>query len=242
LTVDRKLIYVPIIHTSEDMGSLADNLTKIGIDKFGRNFWKQREKTVERYWEVISEYFDSIDVAGFKVYQDGMVADGEMGKKIVKEGKKSGSRNFQLLSRLLDRGAILVKTEDVKLAKKERDRLLNIIRAKSKMAKGVALIKSKLQKNKLLEMRDRFIARRIKETLAHNETGIIFIGAYHEIREKLPEDITVRELKDREKVKEYHKLLPLYKKRKKRFEELTQYLTSEINLNSEKQPLKQPKS
>jgi len=36
-----------------------------------------------------------------KIYQDGIVAEGEIGKKIVEETSKSGSKNYQLVSRLL---------------------------------------------------------------------------------------------------------------------------------------------
>ncbi|MBU4483755.1 MAG: hypothetical protein KKG62_06585, partial [Actinobacteria bacterium] len=84
--------------------------------------------------------------------------------------------------------------------------------------------------NRLLSKRDKFISRRIDETLNQDETGILFLGAYHNIKKKLPKDIQIIELKDREKVMEYQKLVPFYNKKKERFEELGRYLISPIKV------------
>ena len=226
----RRLLYVPIIHTSADLGSLAKALTKRDIADLGEDFWKEHKKTVDAFWDVILEYFDFQDVSGMKIYQDGMAAEGEMGAKIVEEGLKSGSRNFQLVSKLLSRGAILIKTEDFSLVKKERDKLLEIIQAGSFLEKLFVFIKYRLTKGGLLNKRDEFIAGRIDETLHYGETGILFIGAYHNVKKKLSKSILIREVKDIEKVREYHRLLPFYKKNKGRFSELTKYLVSEVEI------------
>ena len=225
----RILIYVPIIHTSADLGSLAGDVTKRGIADLGEDVWKEHQRTVEGFWDVITDYFDSVDASGMKIYQDGMVAEGEIGEKIVEEGLNLGSRNYQLVSKLLKRGAILVKTEVFKLVKKERDRLLAITQAKSITQKIIAFIRYKLVKNRLLSKRDNYIAKRIDETLNNSATGIIFIGAYHNIKERLPKDIQITEIKDVNKVRGYQRLLPFYNKDRKRFEELSRYLVSEIN-------------
>ncbi|MDP2789388.1 MAG: hypothetical protein Q8O46_05115 [bacterium] len=224
----RTLIYVPIIHTSADLGSLAGEVTKRGLADLGKEIWREHIKTVDGFWDTISFYFDSIEVGGMKIYQDGMVADGEVGEKIIEEGVRSGSKNYDLVSRLLKRGAILVKTEDFNLVKEERDRLFTVIKARSITQKLIAFIKYKLIKNRLLNKRDKFISKRISETLDQGETGIIFIGAYHNLKEKLSNDIQIKEIKNPDKVKEYQKLLPFYNKHKQRFEELAEYLISEI--------------
>lgn len=225
----RTLIYVPVIHTSADLGSFAKDVTERGIAGLGETFWKIHQKTIDGYWEKISSYLDSLPVLGMKIYQDGLVANREMGQKIVEEGVKSGSKNFELILKLLKRGAILVRTEDFMLVKKEHDMLLAIIQAKSTVQKFIAVMKYKLIKNRLLIKRDKFVTQRIKETLSLNERGIIFIGAYHKIKRRLPEDIQIKEIKDTDKVREYQKLLPLYLKNKKRFEQLSRYIVSEIN-------------
>lgn len=224
----RTLLYVPIIHTSADLGSIAKEVTKRGITELGEEVWEGHIKTIEGFWNAISDYFDSIDVSGMKVYQDGMVAEGEIGEKIVEEGTKSGSRNYQLVSGLLKRGAILVKTEDFNLVKIERDRLLKITQAKTVAEKLLGFIRYKLTKNMLLNKRDEYIAQRIDETLHENQTGILFIGAYHDIKRKLHGDIQIREIKDKQKVKEYQQLLLFSKRHRKRFEEFSKYLISKV--------------
>ena len=226
----KALIYVPIIHMSSDMGSLAKDLNTRGIADLGEELWKEHIKTVGTFWNELSYYFDSVDVFGMKIYQDGMIAEGEVGQMIVQEGAKSGSKNYELVSELLKRGAILVKTEDFKLVKKERDRLIAITQAKSLPEKLIAFMKYKVTKNRLLNKRDEYIAGRVGETLNQDETGIIFIGAYHNVKDRLPKDIRIMEIKNIEKVREYQKLIPFYNKNRERIEELGRYLISKIQV------------
>jgi len=224
----RTLIYVPIIHTSADLGSMAKDITKRGVATLGEQVWKKHRSTVEGFWNVISNYFDSIEVKDMKIYQDGLVADGEIGKKIVEETSKAGSKNYQLVSKLLERGAILIKTEDFSLVKEEYNRLLAITQAKSTVRKIIAFAKYKLLKALLLNKRDGFIARRIDQTLKENEKAVLFIGALHKIKKKLPKDIRVREIKDSSKVRKYQKLLPFHNRYGKQFDELGKYLVSKV--------------
>ena len=225
----RSLILVPVIHTSADLGSLAKEVTQRGIADLGEDVWEKHTAVVEKFWDKISDYFNSMDVSGMKIYQDGMVAEGEVGQRIVEESAKAGSRNYELVSRLLKRGAILVKTEDFKLVKEERDLLVALTQAKSITHKLIAFIKYKLVKDGLLNKRDKFIAKRINDSLVQDETGVLFIGAYHNVKKRLPESIRVREAKEVRKVKEYQRLLPFCHKHKKRFDELGGYLISEIH-------------
>ena len=143
----KTLIYVPVIHTSADLGSLAGDVTKRGIADLGEDVWKGHLRTVEGFWDVITDYFISVDVSGMKIYQDGMVAEGKIGEIIVEESLNLGSRNYQLVSKLLKKGAILVKTENFNLVKKERDILLNIMQAKTIVEKLLGFIRYKLTKH-----------------------------------------------------------------------------------------------
>lgn len=224
----KSLLYIPVIHTSADLGTIAKDVAKRGSGDLGEDIWKEHIKTVNGFWDAISNYLDSIDAREVKIYQDGMMAEGEVGQKIVEEGVKSGSKNYQILSRLIQRGAVLVKTEDFGLVKKERDRILKIIQAKSITEKLFSFIKYKLTKNMLLRKRDRFIAERIDNTLKHGEKGIIFIGAYHNVKSKLPKSIQLKEVKDAEKIREYQRLIPFYNKNKQRIAELASYLVALI--------------
>jgi len=224
----RTLLYVPIIHTSADLGSLAEDVERRGLEKFGENMWRDHLRTIDGLWDALFLYFDSIDVSGARIFQDGMFVDGDVGLTIIKEVEKAGSKNHRLVSKLLQRGAILMKTEDFNLVKKERDRLLKMIRAKTTAEKIFGLIIYKLTKKTLLRQRDAYIARKIDQGLQESETGILFIGAYHRIKPKLPRDIKIREIKDPRKIKEYQSLLPHYPENKNRFEDLSGYLISKI--------------
>lgn len=223
----RTLIYVPVIHTSADLGSLAKDVTKRGVADLGTEAWREHQKTVDGFWYALSLYFNyGVDEWRLKVYQDGMVAEGEIGAKIVEEGLRSGSKNYELVARLLKQGAILVKTEDFNLVKEERDRLLTIIQAKSTTQKIAAFIKYKFIKNRLLRKRDKFIAQRINDTLDDGERGVLFVGAFHNVKKWLAKDIQIKEVKDMRKIREYYRLLPFYDKHRERFEELSRYLIS----------------
>jgi hypothetical protein len=220
----RKLLYVPIIHTEADLGSVGKDIAKRGLREFGETLWKRHQETVLAFWDTIAHYFDSVDVSGFRIFQDGMVTDGELGMRIVEETAKAGSKNYQLVSRLIRKGALLVKTEDLDLVRQERDWILKITLAKNRAQKLDAALKYKLAKNNLLNKRDDFIAKQIHNALQEGETGILFIGAFHAVMKWLPKDITVEEIKNISKVKEYQKLLPFYGSNREKVEKLRIYL------------------
>ncbi len=224
----RTLLCVPIIHTSADLGSLAPEVHRRGLENFGEDTWRDHLETIDGFWDALSAYFDSIPVSGAKIFQDGMIADGELGLKIVQEVEKAGSKNHRLISRLLQKGAILMRTEDFALVKKERDHLLKIIQAKTTVRKFLALIVYKLSKKRLLRQRDASIAQRIDQALGEGETGILFIGAYHNIMPRLARDIRIQEIRDVRKIREYQSLLSSYPKHQKRFAGLSRYLISKV--------------
>ena len=70
-----------------------------------------------------------------------------------------------------------------------------------------AFLKYKLKKDKLLIDRDEYIAKQINQNLKEGETGICFLGAYHDILSKLANDIKIVLVKNPDKVKEYYKRL-----------------------------------
>lgn len=211
-----------------DLGTLAPAVGERGIMVIGEEVWKKHMQVVENFWDSLASYFNVLEARGFKLYQDGLPANGDVGQKIVEEGVKNGSKNYEIISMLIRKGAILVKTEDPALLKMERDSLVKLIEAETGIGKAAAYLKYKLSKNHLLKKRDRFIADRINETLKQGETGIIFIGAYHNIIPVLDEDIRIKEVKKTDKVKTYQRLLPFHKKYKEQFEELSRYMGSPV--------------
>ena len=225
----RMLLYVPIIHTSADLGSVAGAVAERGIASVGEETWMRHRETVSGFWRAISDYFDRLDVTGMNIYQDGMVAEGSLGRRIAEDTAAAGSLNYQLVLRLLDRGASLVKTENFGLVKQEYDKLIAIIRAKSLRSKLVALVRYKLVRTILLRRRDAFIAGRITETLKPDQTGILFVGALHRVEKWLAPDIQVEEVKDQRKVRDYQRFLPLHPGRSQQFDNLGRYLIAQVD-------------
>ena len=224
----RKLYFVPVLHTSADMGSLAPSLDETAKDEFGPEVWERHKEAVSGFWNCIAQFFDALDVKGLKIYQDGMVADGADGLRIIREGISQGSENYEIVGKLLKRGAILVKTEDPALVKQEYAYLAKIARSKSKKEKEVWAFRYKRAQGELLRQRDNFIAKRITETLAEGESGILFSGAYHDVSSRLPDDIQVGQVKDVAKVREYHRVLVGTKRDSQRFHQLAEYLVSPV--------------
>ena len=223
----RKLIYIPIIHTSPDMGSFGKELAKKSADLLGESKWQLHTKTVVGYWNAIETFFenDKLNVKGIKIFQDGMFVDGEQALKIIQDGVKSGSKNSAIVLKLMRQGAQLIKTEDFKLVKKGYDCIYSIIHSKNSFKRIYALLKYKILKPIILLKRDKFIANIIDETLGSNETGILFIGAYHQVLSKIPSDITVIQLKEISKIIDYQKTIQSSSEIKT---EQVEYLTQKI--------------
>jgi hypothetical protein len=190
----RKLYLVPIIHMSADIGSLAPTLDETAKAEFGPQAWQKHKEAVASFWDCIAQFLDALDVKGFKIYQDGMLANGADGLRIIREGINQGSRNYEIVGKLLERGAVLEKTEDLALLKQEYTYIAKIARSKSPKEKEAWALRYKSVQPRLLRQRDDFIAGRIKETLDEGETSILFIGAYHDILSKLPSDIQVTQV------------------------------------------------
>lgn len=203
----RRIIYVPIIHTSADFGSVASEVEKKIIDRYGEEKWERHKKAISDFWDSIHDYFRSLDVKGFKIYQDGLVADGDLGMKIVKTAAEIGSKNYLLVYNLVERGAAIMKTEDIEIVKKERDFVVEMAQSKSFIERLLHYTKYMLCKGRLLKQRDEYIVKRIDETLKEGETGIVFLGALHNVVSMLPKDIELIEVKKKEEVERYENQL-----------------------------------
>lgn len=224
----RKLLLVPIIHASADMGSLSPALDDMAVAKLGRGVWQAHKETVSRFWDSIAQFLSSLDVRGFMVYQDGLVADGAEGLRIVAEGIRRGSPNYEVIGKLLDREATLVRTEHLALVTQECAYVAGMAGSRSLKGKELAAARYELAQGRLLRQRDDFIAKRIGETLGEGKTGILFIGAYHDILSKLPGDIQVTQVKDVAKVREYQKTLSEPRRENQHFRQLAGYLASHV--------------
>src|SRR3989338_2425550 len=202
----RTLIYIPIIHTNPDLGSLASEVEK----KAGRligSYWEEHKRTVERYWQEIETFLEKKKFAKLVIFQDSLSEGGKTAKAIIDRLAKTGSPNYRLLKRLTKNGAQMQKTEDIKLLKQEYQLTKDLAARKDLVSAILAFLKYKLRKNGLLNARDNYIARQINQNLTDEEIGICFLGAYHDILAKLAFDINIILVKNTDKVKEYYKRL-----------------------------------
>jgi len=191
----RKLIYIPIIHTEDDMGSLAEFVKEEYKRKYSRQKWQEHIKVIKDIWAKIRKKLIGFNLEWQKVriYQDGLpVCDRE--KFIVKTLAEKGSLNHKLIMELVQKGARIEGTEDPELLKAEYSNMLKITQAKSLTERDRLIEQYNSVANELLLKRDRFIANRINKTLKEGETGTLFLGMMHRVDRYLPRDIGVKYL------------------------------------------------
>ena len=77
--MERRLIYIPIIHTEIDMGSLAESLKKEYIRKYGMVLWQQHLEKINNLWTDIEDRLNQRHLCydQVKIYQDGLPVCGK---------------------------------------------------------------------------------------------------------------------------------------------------------------------
>jgi len=199
----RKLLYVPIIHDQSDLGSLGPVLEKASSSYVGERRWATHREVLAAFWRAIESFLDSVDAETIRVYQDGLAAEGELGRKVVEEAARRGSNNHRILLGLMARGAEIRKTEDISLLLEEGRQLLRATQGGSVGGSVYDQGEFPRQKDQLTDQRDRFVAKQINGTLRQGETGVLIMGADHDVLPHLAEDIIVVSVKEREKVRAY---------------------------------------
>lgn len=232
----RRLLYIPIIHSEVDLGGVGNVMTRQSTTMAGEQRWMLHKETVCKFWKSVAAYLYSLDPHKLKVYQDGLTANGELGRQIVEEAARRGSKNYQLVLELLDRGADLQKTEDTILLLREHENIRKFVQQDFRRTslKGplekeeLSTQEYRLQREHLMEKRDKFIAEAIGATLEGGEIGVLFIGAHHRVAARLAADIAVEKVKDPAMVEAY--LYELFLSHDdKRLEKLGQCLTSPVS-------------
>jgi hypothetical protein len=179
MKTERSLIYVPVLHSPGDMGSLAGSIPQ--PTDYGAQ--------VGRYWDAIESDFLAMHRRWqeTRLYQDGLPdTRADIVARIVAD---VDSPNYRLLRWLASRGATVVGTEDPILLQEEYELL------KASVTDEAARQAYAARAAGLLESRDRYIATRIGETLPSAGTGVLFIGLQHDAVRILPPDIQVSSLR-----------------------------------------------
>jgi hypothetical protein len=190
----RKLIVIRIVHAPSDMGSASGALEKAGISTLGRVRWQENQKKIESFWLELEKEVDDLglDVGKLRIYQDGLPCAGALGERIVRETAARGSKNYQIVQKLMDRGAKIEATESADLLRQEYGYIKALLEAKTDEERRTAEERYNQVKDKLLEDRDLFIAGAIDASLKEGETGLLFIGASHSVLPKIAGDIEVK--------------------------------------------------
>jgi hypothetical protein len=185
----RKLVYIPIIHTLADMGTLGAAVRGMKLSALGRQGLAHDAAVVERMWAQIESVVENLPVPPgiVRVYQDGLpVCSHE--PEIVSELASAGNRNHGLLLKLQARGATLMGTESPELLVEEYQLAAA---AFTSGATARTRDRQKQLRDTLIEKRDRYIAARINATLGAGESGILFMGMLHQVAGYLDSDIDV---------------------------------------------------
>ena len=108
----RTLIYLPIVHTQADMGALKESVARASLEKMGRAGLARKIAAIDQIWTEIEAAIEALALSFDRVrlYQDGLPVCGRE-VEIVTELAQAGSRNHQLLLRLMAQGAVLMGTE-----------------------------------------------------------------------------------------------------------------------------------
>ncbi len=188
----RVLIYIPIIHTQADMGALARSVRRVTIQKLGRQAWKRNVEAIGGMWEEIRRTVEGWELPweNVRLYQDGLPRCGREAE-IVADLAGAGSPNHRLLLSLMKKGATLMGTESPDLLLEEYRLVQQILAAKDPEEAARIEARHEARSRSLLARRDRYIARRLNESLRAGETGLLFLGMLHSLDSRLAKDIRV---------------------------------------------------
>ncbi|MCX5873270.1 MAG: hypothetical protein NTY51_08565 [Deltaproteobacteria bacterium] len=190
-SVGRKLFYIPIVHTETDMGALSESVKKASLQKMGLQDWKRKKQIIGRFWNDIEKAINNLNLpySRTKIYQDGLpVCEGGKELEIVNQLASTGSRNHELLDKLIRKGATLMGSESPDLLVMEYNLAMNTFNNPTSSLKGEDM---KIQSAEILKKRDEFIAKRINDTLKDGEVGVLLIGLLHNVVPLLDVDIEV---------------------------------------------------
>jgi hypothetical protein len=188
--ITRRLIWVPIIHSQEDLGRLREAVRRQHSERHGDEHWDRHVRAVEAFWRQVRSRVAGLglDPGRIRLYQDGLPVYPQAGA-IVADLAHAGSENHQLLVEMAEAGATVEGTESPELLLLEYRLALQTLGVNGSGVVAATAEEFSRLGRELLERRDRFIADRIDETLLPGETGLLFLGLLHEPGPYLPADV-----------------------------------------------------
>ena len=172
------------------------------------SYWEEHKRTVERYWQEIRWVLRKEDGYERVSFQDGMPEGGKTAQIIIDKLAQTGSPNYQLLKNLVKKGAQMQKTEDPELLKQEYQLTKEFSsKRKSFYQPLLPFLNINLGKTDSLMREMSILLQQINQNLKEGETGMCFLGAYHDVVSKLSSDIKIVLVKGPDKVKKYYQRL-----------------------------------
>ena len=192
MSATRRLIWVPIVHSAVDWGSLAETVYQRHIEQIGQEKTQELMGAINAFWRHVAIELDALelDPTRVRLYQDGLPICGYEAK-IVAELAARGSPNHRLLEQWMARGATLMGTESPDLLLQELDWNRRALEAAQDK---IAMLTLNLEAKELLRNRDGVMVERILRTLSRGEVGILFIGMLHSMAGRFPPDYDVKRL------------------------------------------------
>lgn len=188
----RALICVPIVHAQADMGALNGPIQRLKVKQLGKRVWERNLERVKSFWTQIEQAMEGLTLpyGRLRLYQDGLPVCGREWE-IASDLAKAGSRNYQLLLRLEQKGAVLMGTESPELLVEEYQLAKQAFAEEKSPGSARPAAQAKNLQDSLLKRRDQFIGGRISQTLLNGETGLLFVGMLHSVEPWLDPDIQV---------------------------------------------------
>jgi hypothetical protein len=188
----RQLIWVPVIHTEADLGNMSESVKRLYVQKMGRVKWERHIRALRTFWSGLEEQIEALRLPceRLRLYQDGLPYCGREAE-IIRTLAEAGSLNCRLLLKLMERGARITGTESPELLLEEYDLARKTLAGESS---GKPAGRADPHR-RILDLRDRYIAARIDQTLEQGETGLIFLGMLHSLDRRLPAGIRVTQVR-----------------------------------------------
>ena len=182
---ERDLYVIRIAHTPADMGYLQDQIPiSEGYDA-----------AVTRHWIEVGRHVRNTFINGGikvnKIYQDGLPDVSEEDVALVVA--QAQTANYEILRWLNSQGILIRGTENPTLLLKEEQNFTALLHPSQDEE---TWLEAKMAYAQVLGERDDYIIQRIHQDLLPGETGILFIGAMHDVSRHLSKVMCVLEPKE----------------------------------------------